>query len=226
MIQGRKPDIYFTMQQVWGFLNQHITYAPLFVFLLLILAGLNLPMSEDLIIITSALLARTHVDLKYSFYVALLAGAILSDHMAYWIGKRIGHGLHRKYFHKFLNPAKLERVHLYIRKYGIFSFIICRFIPFGVRNTLFMSSGIMRMKYGLFSLFDGIAALISVSTLYFLVYRLGSAIERPYKILGILLFGILLIAITLLSYRLYSSWKRSRLDPKDGSDPQDPDPIQ
>lgn len=210
------------MQQVWVFLNQYVTYAPLIVFMLLLLAGLNLPMSEDLIIITSAFLARANSELKYSFYIALLAGVILSDHIAYWIGNRIGHGLRKKHFHKFLTPARLERVHFYIKKYGIFSFIICRFIPFGVRNTLFISSGIMRMKYGLFTLFDGIAATISVSTLYFLFYRLGYAMERPYRILGIVLFLLLLIVLSIGLFKLYRAWKQGHFSPKEHSDPLDP----
>jgi membrane-associated protein len=207
------------MQQLWAFLNQHITYAPVIAFILLLLAGLNLPLSEDLIIITSAFLARANEESKYYFFAALLAGVIISDHMAYWIGNRIGHGLHKKYFYKFLTPSKLERVHFYIKKYGIFSFIICRFIPFGVRNTLFISSGIMRMKYGLFTLFDGIAATISVSTLYFLFFRLGSEMERPYRILGIVLFILLLITLAIGLFKLYHLWKRGHFDRKEHSDP-------
>lgn len=209
------------MQQLWTLLNQYVTYAPLVAFFLLLLAGLNLPLSEDLIIITSAFLARSNEESKYYFYAALLAGVIISDHMAYWIGNRIGHGLHKKYFHKFLTPAKLERVHFYIKKYGIFSFIICRFIPFGVRNTLFISSGIMRMKYGLFTLFDGIAATISVSTLYFLFFRLGSEMERPYRILGIVLFLLLLIVISIGLFKLFRAWKRGHFDGNEHSDPID-----
>ncbi len=206
------------MQQVWAFLNQYVTYAPLLVFILLLLAGLNLPLSEDLIIITSAFLARSNVELTYNFYIALLAGVIISDHMAYWIGNRIGHGLHKKYLQKFLSPAKLERVHFYIKKYGIFSFIICRFIPFGVRNTLFISSGIMRMKYGLFALFDGIAAIISVSTLYFLFFRLGASMERPYRILGIVLFVLLLIVVSIGIFKLYRTWKQGHFERKEHTD--------
>lgn len=203
------------MNQVWAFLNQHVTYAPLIAFILLVLAGLNLPLSEDLIVITSAFLARANEESKYYFYMAVLAGVIISDHIAYWIGNRIGHGLNKKYFHKkFLTPAKLERVHYYIKKYGIFSFIICRFIPFGVRNTLFITSGIMRIKYGLFTLFDGIAAIISVSTLFFLFFRLGSAMERPFRILGIVLFILLLIALSIGSFKLHNALKGGHFNRK------------
>ncbi|MFQ3620470.1 MAG: DedA family protein [Spirochaetales bacterium] len=196
------------MQQAWSFLNQYVTYAPLIAFILLLLAGLNLPLSEDLIIISSAFLARSNSELTYYFYIALLLGVIISDHMAYWIGYRVGKGLRKKYVEKLLSPERLEKVHHYIKKFGIFSFIICRFIPFGVRNTLFLSSGIMRMKYGLFILFDSIAAAISVTTLYYLFYHLGSAVERPFKILGIVLFILLLNVVAFGTYRLYLLWKK------------------
>ncbi len=197
------------MHQIMESINLYITYAPLAAFIMLILAGLNLPFSEDLIIITSALLARTNNEILLNLYIALLADAIISDHMAYWIGNRIGHGLRKKNLDKFLTPARLDTVHHYVKKYGIFSFIVCRFIPFGVRNTLFISAGIMRMRYALFTLFDTIAALISVTTLYFLFYHLGSAIERPFHIIGIILFILLLTLITMGGLKLYRLWKHS-----------------
>jgi membrane protein DedA with SNARE-associated domain len=206
------------MHQIMESINLYITYAPLAAFIMLILAGFNLPFSEDLIIITSALLARTNNQILLNLYIALLAGVIISDHMAYWIGNRIGHGLRKKYLGKFLTPARLDTLHRYVKKYGIFSFIVCRFIPFGVRNTLFISAGIMRMRYALFTLFDTIAALISVTTLYFLIYHIGAAIERPFYIIGIILFILLLILITMGSLKLYRIWKHSRHSQKPFSD--------
>lgn len=190
-------------------ISAYVSYFPLVVFLSLLLAGLNLPFSEDLLIISSAIIAQTNKDLIIPLYTAIYFGVVISDHIAYWIGTRIGKGLHKsKFFCRVLTADKLERMHIYLDKYGIFTFIVCRFIPFGVRNTLFMGSGITRFKYRLFLIYDCIAAAISTSTLFFLFYYLGASFERPFRVVGAVMFILLLLISGAVSTRLYVRWKK------------------
>ncbi len=189
--------------------SAYFSYFPLVVFLSLLLAGFNLPMSEDLLIITSALVARADHSLIVPLYAAIYAGVVASDHIGYWIGTRIRKGLTKnKFFSKVLTERKLERMHYYLDKYGIFTFIVCRFIPFGVRNTLFMGSGIMRFNYRRFVVYDLVAAAINTSTLFFLIYRLGASLERPFKVLGAVLFILLFLTVAAALTHLYVRWRR------------------
>jgi membrane protein DedA with SNARE-associated domain len=211
------------MHAVVSVISTHIAYAPLFVFGALILAGFNLPMSEDLLIITSAFIARADHSLLLPLYIAIYCGVIASDHIAYWIGNRIGRGLtKKKFFASVLTPDKIETLHRQIDRFGIFTFIVCRFIPFGVRNTLFMGSGLMRMKYRLFVIFDSISAAISTATLFFLVYFLGSSIERPFKVVGIVLFILLILITTAIIIKIAVGWRRRH--PGKQAAPSEPNP--
>jgi membrane protein DedA with SNARE-associated domain len=178
-------------------LGQYLNYFPLLAFVCLLLAGLNLPFSEDIIIITGALLCRNTPSLLLPSLPAIYGGVIASDFISYWIGTRMRKGAFKsKRIMKLAPEAKLEKMRRYLDRYGILTFIVCRFIPFGIRNTLFITSGLTGLKLRLFALYDITAAAISVNTLFFLVYAFGDSIEKPFKIAGIVLLAAGIITVT------------------------------
>jgi membrane protein DedA with SNARE-associated domain len=199
------------MPGLLGTLSQHIDFFPLLALVCLLLAGLNVPMSEDLIIITGAILSRKDPDILYPTLIAIYAGVIVSDYMVYWIGTRIRKGVAKsRFITNVITKKRLDTMRYYLDKFGIFTFIVCRFIPFGIRNSLFMASGMLNLRFRVFSLFDITAAAISVNTLFFLVYFLGEEIEKPFKIAGIILFFLLLIFTGFFIVRIIVAWRRRR----------------
>ncbi|MDR1178960.1 MAG: DedA family protein [Spirochaetales bacterium] len=193
---------------IFGTLSQYIDFFPLLALVCLLLAGLNVPMSEDIIIITGALLCRKDPDIMVSTLAAIYAGVIISDFMVYWIGTRIRRGVAKtSLMKKVITEKRLNKIHYYLDKFGIFTFIVCRFIPFGVRNSLFMASGILNLRLRTFSLYDITAACISTNTLFFLVYFLGEQIEKPFKTAGIILFTLLVGLIIFFISRLIITWR-------------------
>jgi membrane protein DedA with SNARE-associated domain len=176
-----------------------------------LLTGLNIPFSEDLIIISCAIIAASDPNMLVPFYIAIYLGVVISDHMVYWIG----HYMHKAakktfYFTKMLNSKKFLIIQKYLNKHGLLTFIVCRFIPFGIRNLLFMSCGFSRMNYKYFSVFDIIAATINTSVLYFGIYFLGLEFEKPFKALGIVMFAILILATLVIFIRLFFFWKEKK----------------
>ena len=203
---------------VFGTLSQYIDFFPLLALVCLLLAGLNVPMSEDLIIITGAILSRKDPGILVPTLIAIYIGVIVSDLMAYWIGTRIRKGVSKsKTITKVLTKKRFDTIHHYLDKFGIFTFIVCRFIPFGVRNSLFMVSGIAKLRLRLFAFYDITAAAISVNTLFFLVYFLGEEIRRPLRTARAILVVLLASALVLIIVRLIVRWKKSRtpLQPPD-----------
>jgi membrane protein DedA with SNARE-associated domain len=193
---------------IFGTLSQYIDFFPLVALICLLLAGLNIPMSEDLIIITGAILCRKDPDILALTLAAIYAGVIISDFMVYWIGIQIRKGVAKtRLASKVVTEKRLNKIHYYLDKFGILTFIVCRFIPFGVRNSLFMASGILNLRLRVFALFDIIAACISVNTLFFLVYFLGEQIEKPFKIAGIILFILLVVITIFFVSRLIIAWR-------------------
>ena len=200
---------------IFFILRQYIDFFPLLALVCLLLAGLNIPMSEDLIIITGAILCRRDPHILVPTLLAIYAGVIISDYMVYWIGTRIRKGVSKsKTITKVLTKKRFDTLRYYLDKFGIFTFIVCRFIPFGVRNSLFMASGILNLRLRLFSLYDITAAAISMNTLFFLVYFLGEQIEKPFKTAGLILFCVLIGSLCFLVIRLFITWKNSRNRPQ------------
>jgi membrane protein DedA with SNARE-associated domain len=189
------------MPDFFAMLGQYIPYFPILALVCLLLAGFNLPISEDIIIIAGAILAQNDHALLLPNLLAIYTGVVVSDFVSYWLGTRVRKGLAvSKRIRKLAPEAKLEKMRYYLDKYGILTFIVCRFIPFGVRNTLFISSGLFGLRLRLFALYDIIAATISVNTLFFLVYHFGDDIRRNHRTAGIILLiaGVITVAIIVL----------------------------
>ena len=190
------------MDQIIAFITSYVSYWPIVCFFALLLAGLNLPVSEDAMIILSATFVQADESLLIPTYIALYAGIVLSDIESYFIGKLLSKGVLKfKFLKKKLTPQRIERISSHLHKHGFLTFIVCRFIPFGVRNMLFMSSGFIGLKFSSFILFDSIAAVLSSGTLFALVYFIGEAAQKNFRLVGIILFVILIIVLAALIIR-------------------------
>jgi len=194
------------MSDIIVWLSQNIDYFPIAAFFCLLLAGLNFPISEDLIIITGALVCQEKPSMLIPTFAAIYAGVIISDYFPYYMGKYIRKGtIKLRFVVRLTSSKKVERMHRYLDKYGILAFMVCRFIPFGVRNTLFLSSGFFDLRLRRFALYDVIAATISVSTLFFLTYHFGDAIEKPINAVKIVLFVLLISTVVFIIFRIIRS---------------------
>ena len=85
------------METLFEFIVSHAAHAHWIVFGALMLAGFNVPISEDLMIIVSALLAATVVpENTEKLFLAVFLGCYLSDWVSYWIGRTLGRRLRVK----------------------------------------------------------------------------------------------------------------------------------
>ena len=199
------------MPDFFAFLSGYIQYYPLAAFVCLLLAGCNIPISEDLIIITGAILSEEKSFLLVPNLIAIYIGVIASDFLVYWIGTRVRKGTAKSSYFSALVPERaMKKMHDKLDKYGIFTFIVCRFIPFGVRNSLFFTSGFFSLRLRVFALYDIVAAMISVNTLFFLAYFLGDDVKRPLKIAGIVLFILLVSGVIMLFVRIFVLWRKKK----------------
>lgn len=153
--------------------NAHL--APWIIFGLLLLAGLNIPISEDILLLTGGMLAATCIpEETYRLYFWIYMGCWLSAWEAYWIGRLLGPKLYSiRLFKHIVTPARIDKLHHYYEKFGIFTFIVGRFIPGGVRNALFMTSGLGKMPFLTFIARDGLACLISSAIIFSIGYEFG-----------------------------------------------------
>jgi len=186
----------------------HAPHAHWFLFLLLLLAGLNVPISEDIILITGGAVASTCTNASSALFLWLLLGCALSAWEAYWIGRLLGPKLYDiKWFNRFLNPERIQRLHYYYEKFGIWTFIVGRFIPGGVRNGLFMTAGLGKMSFPKFIMRDGFACLISASIIFYAGYSFGENYHmivetfHTYQKIAITFLLLTALILAILYYR-------------------------
>lgn len=194
--------------QLLEFICAHAHDAHWIIFLLLLLAGLNIPISEDLMLITAGAIASTCIpDHTLHLFIWVYFGCWLSAWEAYWIGRLLGPKLYNiRWFNRILTPKRIKRLHHYYEKFGILTFIVGRFIPGGIRNALFMSSGLGKMPFLKFILRDGIACLISTSVLFYLGFQFGEnykVVIRYIQKYDLIILSIVFFVICTLSLIYY-----------------------
>lgn len=191
-----------TIDTLLLFARENIHLAPFIICGLLLLAGLNIPISEDLMIFISAMIAINSPEYLPWIFTGLFIGAFGSDLIAYGIGRFLGERIFSiPMFKRLLTVEKLHRMANFYNKYGLRVLIVGRFIPFGVRNLMFITAGLGKSNFPKFFIADFFAALISVSTYFSLFYVFGEDILDLIKRFNIVLFSLFIVSAGIYLYR-------------------------
>ena len=213
------------MDQIIQFIVENSRYAPWMTMGLVLLAGFNIPISIDVVMVLSAFLAATTIpEHTFTLYLSLLVGCYFSAWIAYWVGRKIGTKLlNFRYFSKMLPEKRLKKIGDFYEKHGMLTLLIGRFIPFGMRNCIFFTTGISKSNFGKFIRRDALACSIWTTVCFFAYYSIGQSYElliQKIKTLNLfifLAFGVTVIA--LLCYKKYRKKRAKTLDKNSGLDP-------
>ncbi len=200
------------MEELIQIIQANIQYAPLIIFGSLLLAGLNIPVSEDAMLFISAMLASSNSAYLPQLFIGVYMGAYLSDLICYSLGRILGPKLFElRFFANMVPPERIDKIHRYYEQYGIITLIIGRFIPFGVRNGLFLTAGLGQMDFVKFALADLLACTISTITFFTLYYNYGENVIDYVKEGNLILFSAVAIAIGVYFYRKKQAEKSGNL---------------
>ncbi len=200
-------------------LTQNASHAHWVFFALLMLAGFNLPISEDLVVLSSAVVAATVVPQNtFKLFAFVFTGCYLSDWLSYWIGRTFTPWLRRKkYLGKMVDNRRIVKITRFYTKYGVLTLLFGRFIPFGVRNFLFMSAGMVRMNFLKFIIIDGIACLLSNVIWFTIAYSLAEnyqVVLAYMKRVNIVVFvTFALLVLVFVGYKFYRKRKSTNQTP-------------
>jgi membrane protein DedA with SNARE-associated domain len=184
------------METLTLFIESNIQYAHLIIFGSLLLAGLNIPVSEDAMLFISAVLASRNPEYLPHLFIGVFMGAYLSDLICYSLGRFLGPKLFEiRFFARMVPQERIDKIHNFYEKYGIVTLLVGRFIPFGVRNGLFLTAGLGQMKFIKFALSDFTACTISTITFFTLYYHYGNTVIDYVKEGNIVIFSIALLAL-------------------------------
>lgn len=201
------------MEAIIVFIQQNVAYAPFIIFGLLILAGFNIPVSEDLMLIISGILAAKNPDYLIFLFIGVFAGAYFSDLICYWMGRLLGPKIWKiQFFANMVSKEKVDTISDYYQKYGAITLFLGRFIPFGVRNGLFLTAGLGKMNFARFAFFDFLACIISNLTLFYLSYTLGEKVIEYVRQSNQIIFSVAVLIVLILVLKNFLQKRKKQVD--------------
>jgi membrane protein DedA with SNARE-associated domain len=161
----------------------------------LLLCGLGLPIPEDLSLISAGYLAHRGVVNIHTVFLVCFASVLGGDTIAFMLGRLFGTRLlESRIARRFFRPRKQIRVRAYFRKFGSKVIFVARFLP-GLRFSIFLSAGTLRLRPSVFFIYDSLAALVSVPALVYLAWIFGEHIDHVVSWARRSEYGILILVL-------------------------------
>jgi len=173
----------------------------------LLLENAGLPVPGETVLLLASFLAFSEHRLQLPYImVAGISAATLGDNLGFWIGYRGGRPLLERYQHIFRIPQRvLERGERLFQRYGVTTVFFARFV-FGLRVIAGPLSGVLRMDWRRFALFNFLGATLWVSVIATAGYLFGrhwNTLLRVFRRLDVAIAMVVAVVIVYL-------WRRHR----------------
>lgn len=201
------------MTSIVDYISQHTLLAPWLIFFLILLAGVNIPISIDILLVVTAVLAATTLSSKaYTLFFCFTSGCICSAWISYWLGRLFGKKfLKISWVSRLLPQSKVDKVFQFYKRHGFWAFLVGRFIPFGIRNCLFLSTGMVRVPFFKFVLYDFIACTLWSTVFFFSLFHIGQNYEILLaKLNRINIFLFIGFSVTVIGWICYKISRRKK----------------
>jgi len=192
-------------------------YVGIFVFIALTGCGLPIP-EEAAIVVAGVLSAEGHLYTALAF-VACLLGALVGDSFMYGIGYRWGHGVFTKHprFAKLFAAENERQFQQAIGSHALKVMLLARFLV-GVRAPVYVMTGVVRLPYRRFLLYDVISATLVVSSVFGLAFLFGDNVLRWVRHAELTATIVIVLAVVAVGGLIYYRHRNLVLDFIFGSD--------
>jgi membrane protein DedA with SNARE-associated domain len=154
---------------------EHFSY--LGVLLALLAGGVGAPIPEDVPLLVGGYLCASGAARLGLMLPLALVGALASDCMIYWIGRRYGMSVQRLPLIRWaVSRQNITQARTAFRAHSGKSLMAARFIP-GVRFATFFTAGAFRVPFWKLLVFDGLAACFSVPLVVMVGYIFADAVD-------------------------------------------------
>ncbi|QQL49692.1 DedA family protein [Mucilaginibacter ginkgonis] len=148
----------------------------------------------DYLLFMAGLFCATGV-LDVSVYVlvsSLIIAGILGNYMGYWFGYRAGPMLFKRDDSLFFKKRYVVAAEHFYEKYGGMALILGRFFPI-IRTFAPIFAGVVKVKFGKFTLYNIIGSLAWVVTLTLTGYFLGKRYPELKNYLQYIVLGLITV---------------------------------
>ena len=186
-------------------------WGPWIIFGLLLLSGLGIPLSEDIIIIPAGIRVG-HGDLPLvPTLIGAYGGVVCGDLLWFTISSKLGARLaHMRWFKRLMHPKRMLQVKYQFDNRGVWMIVIARFIP-ASRTTAITVAGMMHMKFWKFATATVCCVLISAPMQLFAGWWIAKSFQAESTAeLVVRLIGLAMVVLAMIwGYRLWSSHQKS-----------------
>ena len=194
------------MQGTFGNLVAGYGYG--FVFMIVALESLGIPLPGETALVTAAALAALGSLDIYGVVAAAAVGAILGDNAGYWIGRKGGLAVVQRYGRiAGLDEARLERMHAFFDRHGAKTVFIGRFVAL-LRSWAAALAGVARMPYGTFTLYNALGGVVWAAVFGSLGYLFGRNLPRLERYIGQASLAAVLLIALVVSIAMAERWFR------------------
>ena len=188
------------------------TYGYVFVFILVGLESLGIPLpGETALVSAAAYAALGHLSIALVI-VAAAAGAIVGDNTGYWIGRKGGRAFVLHYGRKLrLNEEHLARAERFFERHGGKTVFIGRFIAL-LRSWAAVLAGLGSMRYGEFTAYNASGGIVWATFFGLLGYFFGRSLPTLERYLGQASLALALLATLFVALLLAWRWFRTNED--------------
>ena len=173
----RKPNLARGANLVVSLIEQ-LGYVGLF--FILFIAGLGVPIPEELPIVAGGVLSHQMVLRWWVALPVCLVGVLSGDIALYWVGHHWGERvLSWRPVRWVLSPSREEQIKAAYRSHGIKIVFTARHVM-GFRAAAFLTAGIARVPFWKFLAADTVAALVSVPFGFFLAFLFADQVEQVF----------------------------------------------
>lgn len=183
------------------------------IFGILLACGLGIPIPEDITLFCSGVLAYYGlIDVRTTIVICFL-GVLLGDATVFWLGAHYGRKITKKwFFQKILPEERLNYVRdNLLKKHGNKIIFAARFMP-GLRAPLYFSAGTLHVPFRVFLFYDGLAALVSVPLIIYVVYRFGGEVDSVIRKIKSIEQAVVVAIIVIAVFSVLKWLKRRRTD--------------
>lgn len=182
------------------------------IFLVLFVAGLGVPIPEEVPILAAGVLAGHNVIKAWLGLAVCMVGVLSGDTALYWVGHHWGERiLDWRLTRLVLTPKREEVVKGAYHRHGIKIVFTARFVA-GFRAAAFLTAGIVRIPFWRFLLVDGVAVIVGVPLAFGVAYlftdQLPAILHGVHRVERIAVLAVLVLLAAGIGYLAY---RKSRL---------------
>ncbi len=208
------------IQTLQHFLDQW-GYPVVLVFVMIESTGIPFP-GETMLLLGAFFAASGHLSI-YGVIASAAAGAIIGDNFGYWIGRKGGRPLIRRYGkYVFVKEKQLSQAERYFEHHGDKTVFFGRFISI-LRTWAAFLAGVNRMRWSIFLFYNAAGGIIWAIIYGIIGYFIGRAvgvntIERYSSDVGYAAIAIVVIVVGVFVLRRFL--RRRREQREEASDGQ------